>query len=110
MNTKLLLFGLLLFGFGCSSSNRESNSSQEAQNFFQTDEASNSITDKNDPREIHFTELWTWEYLDENGDWDEIWIYREPNLDYWLFDKSSSYGMTSEMCEWIVGTPEGKYW
>lgn len=108
MNTKFLLFALLLFSFGCTSTNKK-HSSEKPQNFLQMDEVSTSTTDK-DEREIHFTESWTWEYLDENREWNEIVIHREPSLNYWLFDKYSSYGMTNGMCEWVVGTPEGKYW
>lgn len=122
MTLRLTLLCLLFSLWGCSSSGTKSevpkNSPEQKSNSPESKRATN--TDKleteenpskeNDTREIHFTELWTWEYLDENGEWDEIWIYREPNLDYWLFDKSSSYGMTNEMCEWVVGTPDGQYW
>ncbi|WP_140157753.1 hypothetical protein [Arenibacter amylolyticus] len=59
--------------------------------------------------EIHFTELWIWEYLTEEGEWKELWVYREPNLNYWLFERFSSFGWSSAMCEWVVAKPNGAY-
>ncbi len=110
MNAKFLLFALFLFGFSCSSPNKEPASSQESQTLFQIVDDQKLTADEDTLREIHFTELWTWEYLNDEEEWNELWIYREPILNYWLFEKSSSYGVTSEMCEWVVATPEGKYW
>lgn len=63
-----------------------------------------------DEEEIHFTELWIWEYLNEAGEWEELWIYREPKKNFWLFERSSSFGMTNEMCEWVLAKPNGDYW
>lgn len=60
-------------------------------------------------KEIHFTELWMWEYLDEDREWKEMWVFREPNLNYWLFERFTSYGISSEMCEWVVAKPNGEY-
>ncbi|GGW21930.1 hypothetical protein [Arenibacter certesii] len=60
-------------------------------------------------KEIHFTELWIWEYLSEDREWKEMWVFREPNLNYWLFERLSSFGVSSEMCEWVLAKPNGEY-
>ncbi|HLS29536.1 MAG TPA: hypothetical protein VK021_01625 [Flavobacteriaceae bacterium] len=72
-------------------------------------EKEEAITIKN-KEEIHFTELWIWEYLNETKEWEELWVYREPKKNYWLFESSSSFGMTDEMCEWVLAKPNGEYW
>lgn len=66
-----------------------------------------TVKENQDQLELHFTENWSWEYLSEEGNMKIMTVYREPKLNYWLFmPQDSFYG---EMCEWIVGTPEGKY-
>src|SRR5699024_3517634 len=59
--------------------------------------------------EIHFTELWIWDYLNGEQEWEEMWVFREPNLNYWLFERQTSFGMSSEMCEWVLAKPNGEY-
>src|SRR5690625_709456 len=59
--------------------------------------------------EIHFTELWIWDYLNEEQKWEEMWVFREPDLNYWLFERQTSFGMSSEMCEWVLAKPNGEY-
>src|SRR5699024_5772494 len=85
MNAKFLLFALFLFSFSCSSPNKEPASSQESQTLFQIVDDQKLTADEGTLREIHFTELWTWEYLNDEEEWNELWIYREPILNYWLF-------------------------
>jgi len=86
------------------------------QHFVGNDTISNDIeehyTDPDDLKgvtEIHFTELWIWDYLNEEGEWDEMWVFREPELNYWLFERQTSFGMSSEMCEWVLAKPNGEY-
>src|SRR5690625_6566531 len=38
-----------------------------------------------------------------------MWLCREPVLNYWLFERQTSFGMSSEMCEWVLAKPNGEY-
>lgn len=111
-------FSILFLLSSCSSSNT-SDQSSSTTNPESTEANQHTSTNSNDTKaepddtdgliEIHFTELWIWDYLDEDGEWQEMWVYREPKLNYWLFERASSFGMTNEMCEWVVVKPNGEY-
>src|SRR5690625_8000740 len=67
------------------------------QHFVGNDTISNDIeehyTDPDDLKgvtEIHFTELWIWDYLNEVGEWDELWVFSESVLNYWIFERQTS--------------------
>lgn len=60
-------------------------------------------------QEIHFTELWIWEYLNEDRQWKEMRVAREPNLNYWMFSRIESFKETSDNLEWVVAKPNGEY-
>lgn len=121
MMKRIYFFGFLLTLLSCSFSSKENQSDnladslsvdqnigeQEANTFYDPE----IITDENlKTQEVHFTELWIWEYLSEEEKWKELWVYHHPELNYWLFDRSSSYGISSEMCKWILAKPNGEYW
>lgn len=55
----------------------------------------------------HFTESWTWKYLDKANNWKEMLVFREPKTNYWLFLIDESF--KGEMCQWVVGKPNGEY-
>lgn len=64
--------------------------------------------------ELHFTQVWVWEYQNEwipeneSGHKGEIAIYYHPEKDFWLFTQEA-YGISGEMTDWIVGKPDGEY-
>lgn len=121
MMKKIYFLGILIGLMSCSFSGKENTSDQtsdsiSAHEITEEEAVGNTlydmeiITDENlKTTEIHFTELWIWEYLAE-GKWKELWVYHQPELNYWLFDRASSYGITSEMCKWILAKPDGEYW
>lgn len=61
-------------------------------------------------QELEFRELWIWSYLDEEGQEQSLWVYHHDQYDIWLFDKHSSYGMSDEQTDWVLGLPGGVYW
>src|SRR5690625_3056277 len=75
------------------------------QHFVGNDTISNDIeehyTDPDDLKgvtEIHFTELWIWDYLNEEGEWDEMWVLRERELKYWLLVRLTAVCIVSDTC------------
>lgn len=67
-----------------------------------------------DNTELHFTQVWVWEYknelkgVEEPGYQGEIVVYFHPELNYWLFN-FESFGTSGEMFEWVLGKPDGTY-
>lgn len=71
--------------------------------------------------EIKFTLAYIWDYeweygeeyeayqddaIDNNG---EVWAFYEPELQYWLLSKESSFGIWGEMNDWVLCKPDGTY-
>src|SRR5690625_1612049 len=86
------------------------------QHFVGNDTISNDIeehyTDPDDLKgvtEIHLTELWRWDYLNEEREWDEGWVLRELEAYYGLGERQTSCGRSSGMCEWVLAKPNREY-
>lgn len=64
--------------------------------------------------EIHFSQVWVWEYVNTFFEEDtpqyrgELVVYFNPENNYWLFTQEA-YGFTDEMTLWTLGMPDGKY-
>lgn len=57
---------------------------------------------------LNFTEVWVWEYPDNDGKKQDMAIYHHPEKNYWLFTREA-YGPGGEMAEWILAKPGGEY-
>lgn len=105
----MTFLSLILIPTSCSFSSDHSSTLDAAVELADHNLSKSSVDDADDLDEIHFTELWIWEYLNEDREWKEMWAYRAPHIDYWLLERQSSFGESSEMCEWVMAKPNGEY-
>lgn len=113
MFKNLLYFSLIIFLVSCSSKSDKEKANEDILQQENSEQIQSFSADGEEisieKEEIHFTEVWIWEYLSPENETKELWIYREPAKDYWLFEKNSSFGVSSEMCEWVLAKPNGDY-
>lgn len=57
---------------------------------------------------LNFTEVWVWEYPDNEGEKQNMALYHHPKKGYWLFTQEA-VGPGDEMTEWILAKPNGEY-
>lgn len=57
----------------------------------------------------NFSEIWVWEYATANGKKEQMAIYREPKLNYWLLTPDDAgFRKTDEMSLWFIVKPNGE--
>lgn len=58
---------------------------------------------------LHFTEMWTWEYVQYDGKKGVMSLFREPKSNYWLLTADDAgFRETDEMTLWFIVKPNGE--
>lgn len=121
----LFLFTTLFITTSCfqststSKDSSESPGNNEIQEVAATDHLPNTEVDVSNEIKFTIVYIWKyeWEYNEGYEDYQddaienkgEVWAFYEPNLQYWLFSKESSFGIYGEMNDWVLCKPDGTY-